>query len=119
MAWLSERQKLLSENVANADTPGYRSRDLAPADFQALIEKPSGGGLLVTNARHLRGGGDAQYFNFKPMHPVPREVSPSSNSVSLEDEMIKVGQSQMEYEVTTNLYRKHAQLLKLALGRNG
>ena len=34
MAWLNQRQSVLSENVANADTPGFVARDLKPLDFQ-------------------------------------------------------------------------------------
>lgn len=119
MAWISERQKLLSENIANADTPGYRPRDLKQVDFRALLEKQTSSvGVTLTNRRHL-GGGVAQNYNFKPVESEAGEVSPSGNAVSLEEEMMKVGQSQMEFELTTSLYRKHMQLLKLALGRTG
>ena len=37
MRWLEERQKLLAENVANADTPRYRTRDLKQLDFNAEL----------------------------------------------------------------------------------
>lgn len=119
MAWLSERQKLLAENIANADTPGYLARDLKPVDFHQLVEKhSSGSGLTLTNVRHLRGGSAGQGFDFKPVENPGAEVKPSGNSVSIEQEMMKLGQTQMEYETATGLYRKHSMLLKLALGRN-
>ena len=35
MRWASERQKIVAENIANADTPRYRARDLVP--FSALL----------------------------------------------------------------------------------
>ena len=37
MGWLSDRQKLVAENVANGSTPGYKPKDLTPQDFSALV----------------------------------------------------------------------------------
>ncbi len=42
MNWHQERQRLLAENVANADTPGFRPRDLAPLDFGRQVQQASG-----------------------------------------------------------------------------
>lgn len=50
MSWLNRRQDLLSQNVANADTPGYVARDLKPLNFEDALKTPS---LAVTNARHI------------------------------------------------------------------
>lgn len=117
LSWLSERQQLLSENIANADTPGYQARDIQPLDFESMIKKSAGAsGLMITNPRHMRGG-DGLNFALKPVKNRAEEVSPTGNSVVMESEMMKMGQTQMEYEAATGLYRKHAQLLKLALGR--
>ncbi|HWW11780.1 MAG TPA: flagellar basal body protein, partial [Brevundimonas sp.] len=47
LSWLDERQRVIAENVANADTPGYVGRDLnAPTDFAAALR--NGGGLQMT-----------------------------------------------------------------------
>ncbi len=116
MEWLSERQKLLAENIANADTPGYQSRDLKPVDFHKLLKRGSTSEIAITNPHHLKGAADAQRFNFKPEKSKTFEVNPSGNSVSIEDQMVKLGETQMEYETVTGIYRKQAQLLKLALG---
>ncbi len=116
MDWLSERQKLLSENIANADTPGYQARDLKPVDFHKMLKRSSASEIAITNPRHLKGAADAQRFNFKPEKTSSKEVNPSGNSVSIEEQMVKLGETQMEYETVTGIYRKQAQLLKLALG---
>lgn len=116
MEWLSERQKLLSENIANADTPGYQVRDLKPVDFHKLLKRGSTSQIAMTNPLHLKGAADAQRFNFKPEKVSTEEVNPSGNSVSIEEQMVKLGETQMEYETATSIYRKQAQLLKLALG---
>ena len=41
MEWHQERQRVLAENVANADTPNYRARDLAPPDFSHEVQRAS------------------------------------------------------------------------------
>lgn len=116
MEWLSERQKLLSENIANADTPGYHARDLKPVDFHKLLKRGSTSQMAMTHPQHLKGAADAQRFSFKPEELATNEVNPSGNSVSIEEQMVKLGETQMEYETATGLYRKQTQLLKLALG---
>ena len=64
LAWIDQRQQLLSQNVANADTPGWRARDLKP--FAALLGKPpitlagtEGATLTAGGATDAAGGGDA------------------------------------------------------------
>ena len=85
-----------------------------------MVEKKSGNaGLSITSVMHMAGGKGAQKNDFRELVQETTEMSPAGNAVSIEDEMMKVGQAQMEFELTTNLYRKHAQLLKMALGRNG
>lgn len=116
MEWLSERQKLLSENIANADTPGYRARDLKPVDFEKMMRRSRTSDIAVTQPGHLKGGGDVNRFNFKPVEEDGQEANPSGNSVSIEDQMVKLGETQMEYETATGIYRKQSALLKLALG---
>ena len=55
MSWLSSRQSVLSENVANAATPNYVARDLKPMDFQtALAGASQGTALATTDVRHIK-----------------------------------------------------------------
>ena len=118
MEWLAERQKIVAENIANADTPGFRARDLKPIDFSRLLQNQHNSvGLTVTNQKHLQGGNDASRFDFKTKEAEITEVNSARNAVSIEEEMMKLGQTQMEYEVATGIYRKQSGLLKLALGR--
>ena len=50
MAWLSQRQEVLSQNIANADTPGFRPSDLAPMDMRGTL-KAAGGRVLWTDPK--------------------------------------------------------------------
>ena len=58
MGWLNQRQNLLSQNVANADTPGYTARDLKPVDFEQALRNANSSNnfsnsLMITNPRHI------------------------------------------------------------------
>src|SRR3954468_12088680 len=63
MNWHQERQRLLAENVANADTPNYRPRDLAPLDFGRQVQQASGQlQLALTAPNHLSGPAGTSAF---------------------------------------------------------
>src|ERR1700753_13285 len=90
MAWLHQRQDVLSENVANADTPGFVARDLKPLDFEnALKQSGSAASLVTTNTRHIAIT-PSHATKFDDQEAPDQESSPNGNSVALEAEMVKV-----------------------------
>jgi flagellar basal-body rod protein FlgB len=110
MQWHQARQQVLAANVANADTPGYQAKDLAPPDFSrelAAATLP----LERTSAGHIAASGGTQFATDAAGH---YEVRPGGNSVSHEDEMMKVAGNQMDYEAVTSLYTHSLDLIKLA-----
>ncbi len=118
MTWLNQRQKVLSQNIANADTPNYVPKDLVRLDFADLAKSRSLQiKIRATNPRHI-GQGPDQKGNFRTTEDKGFESSPSGNSVVLEEEMMKVSESQIDYELITRLYRKHVGMIRTALGRN-
>lgn len=114
MKWHSTRQNLLAENVANSDVPNYRGKDLAELKFDVPVSL----GPQVTNAHHISANGTSQPDLFARNSPV-YEVTPEGNSVSLEDEMIKLGQNQQDYQAVTTVYQRSMDILRLAIGRRG
>ena len=57
LSWLDERQRVVSQNVANADTPGYVARDLkTPTDFAAAMRDGGGLRMAQTSAAHMPMG---------------------------------------------------------------
>ena len=120
MSWAQERQKVLAQNVANSDTPNYRGRDLVAPKFEDSVAVASRTVdqvvLAATEPGHIGGtslGGGSTYGTTKGGY----EIRPTGNSVSLEDEMMKVASNQMEYQAATALYTRSLGLLKVALGK--
>ncbi len=114
MQWHQQRQQVLSQNVANADTPNYRPLDLADPKFQ--LGAPGVGPLQLarTDPQHLAGFTDAGNF---PNNPNQYQVRPAGNAVNLEDEMMKVAANQMDYQAATQLYSRSMGLLRTAVGK--
>lgn len=116
MAWLNERQSVLAQNVANADTPNYRPRDLKAPSFSELVGGKSARlQLAATQPNHITGSGAASQFRQETDRNV--ELSPSGNGVSLEDQMMKVSSTATDYQLTTTLYKQHIAMLKTALDK--
>ncbi len=118
MSWLSHRQSLLAQNVANADTPNYVARDMKAMNFERMVAgQSSGNSLSLTNARHIAplsssGGGDEE-------DAVGEGGSPTGNAVSIEQEMIKLSETQIQYQAATNIYQKAVNMFRTALGGRG
>jgi flagellar basal-body rod protein FlgB len=119
--WSQQRQRVLAENVANADTPNYRARDLDPLKFEAPAQVAGAGimpvALAQTESGHIAGLGQSG-SQFRTARDAHYEVRPGGNAVSLEDEMMKVAANQMDYQAVTALYTRSLNLLKTALGKN-
>jgi flagellar basal-body rod protein FlgB len=122
MSWLSQRQDVLSQNVANADTPGYTARELKPVDFEQALKNVTtankfSGALMTDDPRHLAPSSQSSILDDVETPDI--ESNPTGNSVSLEDEMIKVSDTQAQFQAATNLYAKAIDMMKTAIGKTG
>jgi flagellar basal-body rod protein FlgB len=115
MEWHQERQRVLAENVANADTPNYQAKDLAPPDFQRELSAASLD-LARTEPGHIavEAGGS----EFAADTGGRYEVRPRGNTVTHEDEMMKAASNQMDFEAAASLYTHSLDLIKLAVGKS-
>lgn len=115
MDWGEQRQRLLAENVANADTPQFRPRDLAQPNFDS---KPTAAPvrLATTETGHLPGIGGAGE-TFRSVSKGKYDTLPTGNAVNLEEEMMKVAANQMDYQAAASLYSRSLALLKTAIGK--
>jgi len=117
MTWLEQRQDVLAENIANSATPGFDAKDLkAPEDFGAVLAAATsdGAAMRTTNPMHLEGT-ITRSGRFKTVNAPDREESPDGNSVVLEDQMMKLSETQMQHEAATGLYRKAVEMLRVAI----
>jgi flagellar basal-body rod protein FlgB len=119
MQWHQERQRVLAENVANADTPRFRPNDLAPLKLdQPQPQAPAPITLARTDEAHIAGVGLSDAAQFTTNNKViPFEVRPMGNGVTLEDQMLKVASNQMDFQAASALYTRSLALIKTALGR--
>jgi flagellar basal-body rod protein FlgB len=115
MKWHQARQTLLAENVANAQTPGFRGRDLKEVDFAERLQLRAVP-TAVTQPGHILAATGTGGFNSEQAGAF--EVTPGGNAVSLEEEMMKVASNQMDYQAATTLYTRSLKLIRTALGRS-
>jgi len=118
MKWHQARQSLLAENVANAETPGYKGRDLKAFGFEEHMQQLSTAKIetVATQPMHISvAGTDADGFGARQMNNF--EVTPEGNGVTLEDEMMKVTSNQLDYQTITAVYTRSLRILKTALGK--
>lgn len=120
LAWLAQRKEVLAQNVANADTPGAKVKDLKPFDFVGMVKRQAMQiDMATTTPAHLRG--DRNRAREAPAEDVrrPYETSPADNAIVLVEQMTKLSENEPDYKLTTELYRKHIGLFRKALGRSG
>lgn len=118
LAWLTQRQEVLAQNVANSDTPGFRPSDLKPFAFKELVRRESMQiNMEVTQAGHADGRRKRlRDFAEKPERK-PFETAPAGNAVILEEQMAKLNESSISHKLTTELYAKHLRMIRTAIGK--
>lgn len=119
MRWHETRQRILAENVANADTPGYKRRDLQPFTIDPLAPaRPEALATVRTSPMHIAASGTVDPAGWGAKKVNGFEVTPAGNGVNLEDEMMQVAGNQMDYQTLTALYTRSVRLIKTALGKS-
>lgn len=118
LQWLGQRQEVLAQNVANADTPQYRPSDLQPFTFRMAMGQEGKVRPVATQEGHIagtrpRGGHDVPAKADRNFY----ETSPDGNQVVVEQQMLKIADTGMNYQLVTNLYRRQIGMFKMVLGR--
>lgn len=118
MDWVAQRQEILAQNIANADTPKYIPQDITPFDFEAALQKSNPNSVQVTTTN--------------PMHITPvmqdptkvtstkktYESAPDGNSVILEEQTAKLGEAKSNYDLAASLFQKQYKLISTALSKS-
>ena len=119
MNYLNQSQVVTSENIANADTPEYRPRDLTEVDFGAVLSEVTGSKKVRmdrTTEGHIMPGGDLDSARNRKSR-MTYEVAPADNAVIIEEQMVKATQTTMDYNLMTNLMRKNVGMIQTAIGK--
>lgn len=109
--WLMARQKVVSENIAHASSPGYRAVDVKP--FEQLVAR-AGLDLSATRARHLRIAQDETLAIGTRMQRV-LEVSHSGNTVSLDQQLVSANEVRQGYMLNSSILKSLNRLLSSAI----
>lgn len=134
MDWHEARQEVLAQNIANANTPGYKPQDITPVNFNfkellknSTSQLPMGNGgnapIAPTLAMYAPdtaetassfGGNHSGKF-LAQQEKNPYEVKPDGNAVILEEQLVKMNQNFTDHTFVSNLYQKNIDMLELAV----
>ncbi len=122
------RQSVIASNIANGETPHFKARDVQPTDFSDLLSRQVTGSRgiahitrpqVVSSATMTALGASALRGRDIVEDRDTGETKPDGNNVSLEEQVLKMGEVRADFSTLTNLYRKQMGLLNTALGRGG
>ncbi|MEW5701281.1 MAG: flagellar basal body rod protein FlgB [Candidatus Zixiibacteriota bacterium] len=106
------RQRLLTENVANAETPGYRRKDINfAAELKAAQQNQSPVGMRMTRPGHITSHAATRTYKVVTDAPAPGD----NYALSLDQEMAKVAENQLEYSIATRLVSRKFDGIQLAI----
>ncbi len=118
----SQRHNVVSSNLSNAETPGYKAKDV---QFEGILREAISTEktipLVKTNSKHIGGGGQIEILNTEPevitvKTPV---VSFDGNTVSVEREMARLSENSMLYQTETEILARLYSGLKFAVNDGG
>lgn len=122
MSWLGQRQTVLAQNIANADTPHYRAKDLRALDFNEVMRarRMDRMSMARTDDKHLASEvTGSKYRVMRTSDSEIYEINPSGNAVILEEQMIKLSENNTQYQIAANIYQKQLTMLRLAVSGGG
>ncbi|MBE7157984.1 MAG: flagellar biosynthesis protein FlgB, partial [Rhodospirillales bacterium] len=112
--WTASRQGVLASNIANANTPGYQPRDVQ--SFQSLLAGQTGLEPARTQSGHLSGTLGSGLVGLQKAQPQARSID--GNGVALDQQLMKVADTETTQSLTTTIWKKYASFISLALGHS-
>lgn len=122
MNYLDQNHQTLAANIANADTPGFRPKQLIAPDFASVMQAATTGKLRVaaTHEGHVGAGGKVVHNMDERKQRTVYESSPDNNGVVVEEQLYKANINNIDANLMNNLYRRNLGMLRLAIqGANG
>jgi flagellar basal-body rod protein FlgB len=112
LAWIDQRQRVVAQNIANADTPDYQPRDLAP--FAQMLRDQT---VAPAQTNPLHMAGTVELASAKREVPAQRAVD--GNAVDVEGQLTKVADDETNAALVGNLWKTYMGMYMTALGRSG
>lgn len=113
----AQRMELLASNLANADTPNFKARDIdfksVLSEYQSTGGKVSGGGLRTTHARHIDANGGM--LSAEPQYRNPLQPSVDGNTVDPQVEKAKFMENALQYQATLSFIDSRVKSLRKAI----
>jgi flagellar basal-body rod protein FlgB len=109
--WLAARQSVIAQNIANANTPSYKVRDLMP--FEAVLAN-TGLEMAATSSRHMAVAEQGVSASIVTS-PSNGDMTFNGNNVSLEGEMAKLGETTSQYALSTSIIKSFHKMMMLAV----
>ena len=119
LTWLDQRQQVISQNIANADTPKYRSHDIKAFNFREELRKQTSPvvNMEMTRVNHLPGIRQRPGAFVETVDRKPYETAPDGNAVVLEEQIAKMNEIDANHRLTTEIYKKQLNMIKTAIGK--
>lgn len=116
LALANQRLEVLADNVANADTPNYKARDI---DFKTAMQSAAGAGgnipMAATSQRHIRLDGDGNGNRATPQYRNPDQPSLDGNTVDSQKENAAIAETAVRYQATLTFLNQRIRGLRDAI----
>lgn len=115
LTWLTERQKVLASNIANANTPGFRGSDVQP--FSSVLSGVAPVTPLRTQPAHLAGTIPASSAGIVQDSVTARSMD--GNSIALDQQLTKVADTESSESLVSTIWKNYMGMFNTALGKAG
>jgi len=115
----SERQVIISSNIANSDTPGYQAQEL---DFEGALANAltlDGSPVARTHDKHFAAGGEIDDIQGEIFNQVNNVVREDGNTVDRDAEMASLAENQLLYTAAADMLKKKLAMLRYAIADGG
>jgi flagellar basal-body rod protein FlgB len=113
LAWTSERQAVLAQNIANLSTPGYKTKDIL--NFQMMLAGTTGVQPVRTDPHHL--GGTIDPGTTARLASETTTTTADKNGVRMEAQLMKVADTETLHSTVTAIFKTYMTLFNTALGK--
>lgn len=122
ISYHNDRQRVIADNVANANTPGFTPEDIPMSQFQREVERSTGSSvtptpvqLSGTSGSHFGIQNNTGAREYRAERSPDSETTINGNSVVLEEQMVKANENRMRFESAMSLYQKSLSLIRMAV----